>query len=427
MQCSRCGAYVYEGSLYCGNCSARINEAPVAQAMPAQEQTLFEPVPPSAVEPATPFAAFTPEMPVAPSVASTPSMPAFAPAQPAQVVFAQPASQAALPPGAPPFSSSPGMPGTPEPGGWAEFSGVQPPLAPGMPAGSGLYPVQALPPGYPAPMPYGDAPAPNFAPSGVYPPLLMRPLPTPAPRPMRRWPTFLLGMIVGILLTLIFGGLIIGLRSSPTPNGATLLTPVSTTAATGTATPVDGNLLYQQVTSQTPFLTDSLQNATQSQWSVFEKPLYGCEVKNDGLHVHIKDPAHFTYCPYDRSSLSNFALQVEMRLLTGDGGGIVFRNDTLGNLYYFHVLPDGRYNIYIEQGHKFTSKLYTGQINVFSSNEKTTLTLIAKGSQIYLYADQQFLTYLQDTTYTSGFLGLMANNSNSPAEAVYTNAKIWKL
>src|SRR5258708_4881228 len=90
------------------------------------------------------------------------------------------------------------------------------------------------------------------------------------------------------------------------------------TTAQAVTTPIDSptpdiNQLYQQVTSQNPSFVDSLQNATLSSWSVFERPTYGCEMKSDGLHVHIKDTGHYGYCTSGRGSFSNFAFLVQMK------------------------------------------------------------------------------------------------------------------
>jgi hypothetical protein len=108
-----------------------------------------------------------------------------------------------------------------------------------------------------------------------------------------------------MILLLTSGGVFVGINIGQSHNRAV---PAQTTAVVS-PTP-DAAQIYQQVTGQTPAFTDSLQDAATSQGTVFEKPAYGCEIKSDGLHIHIKDTAHYTYCNSGHGRLSNFAFQV---------------------------------------------------------------------------------------------------------------------
>lgn len=81
------------------------------------------------------------------------------------------------------------------------------------------------------------------------------------------------------------------------------------------------------------------------------------------------------------------------------------------------------------QNHKATTDLNEGTISSFASGfgHESTLTVIAQSNQIYLYANQQFLMQVQDSTFSNGYLGVLADDHTAPAEVVYTNAKIWIL
>lgn len=302
--------------------------------------------------------------------------------------------------------------------GWTEFSGAQVPV--GMPAGAGA----TYPPFAPA--------AGGFVTSSTYPPLpgSLPPsfVPPVTPAPKRRGPLLAVSLILSVLaLLLFFGGIFVGIRIGQSHGSVATAQAVTTPGASPAP---DINQLYRQVTSQNPSFVDSLQNATLSPWSVFERQTYGCEMKSDGLHVHVKDTNHFGYCTSGRGSFSNFAFQVEMKILSGAGGGVTFRGDTqAGNLYYFHVYPDGTYSIFTDQNHKLTTDLGRGTVSPFSSGfgQKNTLTVIAQGRQIYFYVNQKFFTKIQDSTYTSGYIGVAASDSTVPTEVVYTNAKIWIL
>jgi len=61
------------------------------------------------------------------------------------------------------------------------------------------------------------------------------------------------------------------------------------------------------------------------------------------------------------------------------------------------------------------------------SGQKNTLTVIAQGSQFDFYVNQKFLANVQDSTYSSGYVGMLVSDATTAAEVVYTNARIWNL
>ncbi len=383
MQCPRCGASLPEGSVYCYSCGVRLAEA----------------VPPAPLAGNVEASGLSP-LQVGDRQENAPVKPS-SPVTPQFVVNESSAPAVPRPVSAEPYMES----------GWVEFSGVQ--TSARMPAGAGNTSPPILP-------------APGSSVSSSNYPYIPGSLPPVTPAPKRRGPLLVVTIILGVLVpAVVFGSVFIGIRIGQSHGGT------ASKQAAVTASPTrDSNQLYQQVTSQNPSFVDSLQDATLSSWAVFEKPTYGCEIKSDGLHVHLKDTARFAYCTSGRGKFSNFAFQVEMKILSGAGGGVTFRGDTLaGSLYYFHVYPDGVYHIYVEQNHKLTTELGQGAISSFSTDfgQKNTLAVIAQGSEIYFYVNQKFLTEIQDSTYASGYLGVAASDSTTPAEAVYTNAQIWTL
>ncbi|HEU0003508.1 MAG TPA: hypothetical protein VFQ36_21555 [Ktedonobacteraceae bacterium] len=247
-------------------------------------------------------------------------------------------------------------------------------------------------------------------------------MPPVAPVPKRRRPP----LTVILLLLLIFGGVFVGIRIGQSRYNVSTNLPALT--PTGNST-LNASQLYQQLTSQKPFVVDPLQDPSSSIWTVFEKPKYGCEIKSDGLHVHILDPNHVTYCTSGRGRFSNFGFQIEIRMLSGTGGLTLRGDTTAGNLYFFHVFPDGQYRIFIEQNHNWTTELSEGTISSFTHGpgQKNTLAVIAQGSHMYFYVNRKFVTQVQDSTYSNGFLGVSVSDSTEPAEVIYTNAQIWVL
>src|SRR5690348_14654456 len=58
-----------------------------------------------------------------------------------------------------------------------------------------------------------------------------------------------------------------------------------------------------------------------------------------------KPKTHFFYvCTAEATDFSNFAFEVQLKILHGDCGGMIFRADSnSGKLYFFEVCQDGRY------------------------------------------------------------------------------------
>ncbi len=305
--------------------------------------------------------------------------------------------------------------------GWTEFSGHQAPGGhpyPPMSVAPGVYgSVSTYPPMPPAPNVYGSG--------GVYPPVpgaypnVPGMLPPPlAPAPKRKGMSLGVMLLLGLLAALlIFGGVFVSVHIAQGKN--------STAQTQTTGTP---DQLYKRVTSQTPTFTDTLQDTTTSSWETFDQPTFGCTIQADGLHVHIQDLHHFAYCVSNLGSFSNVALQVEMKILSGDGGGLILRSNSAGaNIYYFHIYPNGEYRVYKGQSHQLSAPLSNGSANSFVADQKNTITAIAQGSQLYFYVNQKFLTMVQDATYSSGAIGVSSASSTTSADVVYTNAKIWRL
>lgn len=440
MQCLRCGAITADDALdtrYCSNCGAILNETPGPTARATnQEASAFSGV----------------------QIDRQP-----AGAAPIQAMNASDVTGLATPPGAPVAASLPVPPSSPSinseltvEAGWSEFSGAT--LAASMPAGAeATYPSPgrssySSPSAYPQMVPNdsmvpGAYSSPNLYPqqsvSGTYPPQVAPGgypysyapgfMPPQSPAPKRKSPVLLIVLSVLLVLVLliaggVFAGFVIGMARSNVNAVRTSATtsPTVTISQTATATP-DSQQLYKQVTSQSPSIIDSLQSSA-SLWDVDNTADGLCNLKNDGLHLQAHKSGFFHYCTSNRGKFGNFAFQIDMKILSGNAGGITFRGDNkAGNFYVFYVYSDGGYRLNLEQKNQSGLNLLTGHAALFNSGQKNTLTLIAQGDQIYLYINGANISHIQDSTYENGYLGVLADDHNAPAEVVYTNAKIWRL
>jgi|GEM_PF-2713977 len=432
MQCLRCGAITADDALdtrYCSNCGAILNETPGPTARVTNQDASAFPGVQIDRQPAG-------AAPIQAMNASDVTMLATPPDAPV-------AASLSVPPSLPSINSEPTIEA-----GWSEFSGAT--LAASTPTGAeATYPSSSgfsysSPNAYPQMVPNdsmvpGVYSSPNLYPqpsvSGTYPPQVPPSgypyayapgfMPPQPPAPKRRSPVLAIVLSVLVILLVaggVFAGLAIGLAHSKTSTTTAQTTP------TAAATP-NAQQLYQQITSQSPDVIDSLSNLATSRWDVFEKPTYACEIKSDGLHVSIQDTDKYTDCTSNRGKFADFAFQIDMKILSGAGGGIVFRDDGAGDLYYLHVYPSGAFHFYLSKNHQLTTELDNGNIGVFNSGpgQTNTLTVIAQGSQINIYVNQKILSQIRDSTYENGYLGVLAEDYDTPAEVVYTNAKIWRL
>ena len=60
-------------------------------------------------------------------------------------------------------------------------------------------------------------------------------------------------------------------------------------------------------------------------------------------------------------------------------------------------------------------------------NQTYSLTVVAKGIDIYLYINKRCMRQVQDNSASSGKIGLMAFNSKHDTHVCYRNIKIWDL
>ena len=71
-----------------------------------------------------------------------------------------------------------------------------------------------------------------------------------------------------------------------------------------------------------------------------------CSFKDNAYHATAQQPDYLYACFAATPNFSNFAYQVQMTILQGDYGGIIFRaNGANSKYYYFRVSKDGAYDL----------------------------------------------------------------------------------
>jgi hypothetical protein len=197
--------------------------------------------------------------------------------------------------------------------------------------------------------------------------------------------------------------------------------------------------LYSKVTSGTPAFDDSLSDTTgPGKWDRESPPTHtGCTFMADGYHALEAKQDYFQPCLAHAMTFANFAYQVSMTINQGfrGQGGVLFRANSANNSYYFfHISIDGTYalDVYATNSHTGNTETRTlaqGLTTAISAGlgSSNQLAVIAKGKQLYLYVNGQYVNQVVDSTLSSGEIGVAVLDTNAPVDALFSDAKVWKV
>jgi len=196
----------------------------------------------------------------------------------------------------------------------------------------------------------------------------------------------------------------------------------ATTQANATATVVGSQYPF----SNTIGLDDPLTANTKGYG--WEEDGQYCEFTGGAYHTSA-GPGSYSVCIAANKTFNNFTFQVQMTIINGDCGGILFRGNTGSSQYYlFIVCQDGSYALSLHTGaqHHVLATHASTAINK-GLNQFNIIAVTARGDTVTLYANNQVLDVVQDNTYDQGQVGFLAYALQSSTEVNYTNAKVWIL
>jgi hypothetical protein len=207
-----------------------------------------------------------------------------------------------------------------------------------------------------------------------------------------------------------------------------------TIAATGTA----AALQHPFPQNGTLVLNDPLtSNSKLSNWTsgYYSNTGTACTFANGAYHVVESNLNHFYYCIASNTNFSNFIFQVQMTILRGNAGGIIFRDIGPANnyfrLYYFSIGRNGTYNLqrFVHDSAHSSNQLVNGQSTFIKTGlgQSNLITAVARGNNIDLYVNQRYLTSVTDSTYSQGEIGLAAQDQGDPTEVAFSNAQVYTL
>jgi hypothetical protein len=157
-----------------------------------------------------------------------------------------------------------------------------------------------------------------------------------------------------------------------------------------------------------------------------------CQFSQGAYHVIMTQAGSFHSCIAGATGFGNFAYEVRMKIVQGDGGGVLFRaNGTEGRFYYFRVGRDGSYGLYLYTGSSGSpvqvltsgraAAIYTGL------SVSNVLGVVARGSTIDLYVNRQFITSVTNNSFDSGQVGVAAAYETGITEVVFSDAEVWTI
>lgn len=188
--------------------------------------------------------------------------------------------------------------------------------------------------------------------------------------------------------------------------------------------------IYNTATSGTPALSSSLAGQDAANWSNYDAVGGGgCAFSGNALHASVYENLTYVPCFAQGSNFSNFAFQVQMTIVQGDGGGLVFRaNDVSTKLYLLRVSHDGLFGISVTQDDKSITPILDDTSSVLKTGSQTNLlTVIARKSTISIYINKQFADTINDATYSAGEIGVFAYDNSKGTDVAFTDANVWSL
>lgn len=239
-------------------------------------------------------------------------------------------------------------------------------------------------------------------------------------------------LLAALLLLLILGtsGLLYTTFSTSTATSNATATPqanASATAARATRT-AQANGVYPF--SNQLLLNDPLSdNSKGYQWEQGSDENGSCAFKDGTYHIILEQQGRFHACIARTSNFSNFTYEVQMMIIKGDCGGIIFRRSG-PSFYYFRVCQDGSYVFIRYASDTDTQKnltLKNGPATAIRTglNQTNLVAVVARGNKLDLYVNRQLIASISDNSYTQGQLGLVAKEVQNPTEVVFSNARVW--
>jgi serine/threonine protein kinase len=155
-----------------------------------------------------------------------------------------------------------------------------------------------------------------------------------------------------------------------------------------------------------------------------------CSFSADGFHINEVTSNMFYYCGASTANFSDFDMQVQMSILKGNCGSVLFRGDFTNARYYlYRVCADGAYSLayYKDNQGSDAINIRLGNADAIKTglNQTNTLGLAVRGNRFDLYVNQAYLGSASDDNLDAGEFALAASDTNDPTEVLFTKVRVW--
>lgn len=205
--------------------------------------------------------------------------------------------------------------------------------------------------------------------------------------------------------------------SQVTPNPTPNLTQTAQAQIYGTATAVTG---------LTPILSDSLSSNASGRWPDDGKT---CTFSNGTYHVLVSQASYLQPCTPSNFTSANCAIKVDVSLLQGNDAGFLLRMN--GDQFYdFEITDQGRYFFRrhdANAGGNYVQLIAATGSSAIHTGAANTLMVIATGSNFLLFINGVYVNQINDSTYSSGQMSLVAGTfeSATSADASFSNLNVY--
>jgi eukaryotic-like serine/threonine-protein kinase len=157
-----------------------------------------------------------------------------------------------------------------------------------------------------------------------------------------------------------------------------------------------------------------------------------CRFKDGTYHVIQPQPGDFHTCFAQVPDFNNFVYQVEMTMISGDYGGIVFCADSTGSTFYY--LSIGRdTNFYLKRivdGNTAHALLLAdGVATSFHADlaQPNVLAVVVRNGTMTLYVNRQSIGSIGYPAYCHGQIGVFAGDAGASTDIAFSNVRMWEL
>ncbi len=207
--------------------------------------------------------------------------------------------------------------------------------------------------------------------------------------------------------------------------------PATPTTTTGPqATPTTANTMPYPPPGATLALNDPLtDNSRGYNWTENNTSTGSCSFTGTGYDVTSPQTPLYHGCTAQNTDFSNFAYEIHLTFISGNCGAIIFRGDVSNHrYYYFRICANGTYQLLLYTQSGYATRTFADSSSSaihMGLGQSNVIAVVANGSHIAAYVNDQPLISITDTTYSQGQIGVAADNDNSPTEIVFSNAKVW--